>query len=230
MGRAAWLLLLQGIAAVVGQHFIAPDLRMKRLAGSNDGSSGKSGVPGPATSALLETPVGVSLSREAYVTIADSYNNRIVVVDHTGTLRNVAGDVNGAFSDVSFGDPLYDGSQATSARMYGPNFAAYTGAPGASTLIISDTNNNRIRSVATNGVITSVWTGLNWPKGVAADVATGTYFFADTDNNRVHKVVSGTKTLLAGTGARSFSGEPWSGVQRGRGTSKAPCTITHCAG
>jgi len=90
-------------------------------------------------------------------------------------------------------------------------------------MFIADTNNNRIRKVDTNGIITTVvGTGaagfsgdggtattaqLNNPSGIAIDVA-GNLYIADTNNNRIREVLSsGTIVTLAGNGTKGYSGD-----------------------
>src|SRR5262249_50626160 len=88
---------------------------------------------------------------------------------------------------------------------------------------IADTNNNRIRMVAPNGIIQTVagtgiygFTGdggpslsarLAAPRGVAMDQS-GNLFVADTNNARIRKLSpDGTITTVAGSGTAGFSGD-----------------------
>lgn len=93
----------------------------------------------------------------------------------------------------------------------------------AGNLYIVDRGNQRIRKLATNGVITTIaGTGtpgfngdnrpaisaaLNYPSGIAVDRA-GNIFITDQDNNRVRKIdTNGTITTVAGSGNHGFSGD-----------------------
>ena len=83
-------------------------------------------------------------------------------------------------------------------------------------LFIADFNNNRIRKVSTNGIITTVRGGganypgdnsaatnasLSLPSSVAVDAA-GDLFIADRGHNRIRKVdTNGIITTVAGGGA-----------------------------
>ena len=103
------------------------------VAGSFPGFSGDGG---PAISASLRFPSGVTLDGASNLFIADLSNNRIRKVDTSGTITTVAG--NGIFG---FGG---DGGPATSASLAGPSGVAF----GAGKLFIADLFNNRIRKVS----------------------------------------------------------------------------------
>ena len=91
----------------------------------------------------------------------------------------------------------------------------------AGTLYIADSGNNRIRKES-GGTITTVagngnqgfsgdgglatGASLNAPQGVAVD-STGNLYIADSFNDRIRKVSSGTVTTVAGNGAYRFSGD-----------------------
>jgi sugar lactone lactonase YvrE len=99
---------------------------------------------------------------------------------------------------------------------------------GTGNLFIAEEQNNRIRKVATNGIITTVagqWGSglnpggyngdgfsateamLNFPAGVAVDSSNNLYI-ADSANNRLRKVnVSGIISTVAGTGTAGHSGD-----------------------
>jgi sugar lactone lactonase YvrE len=89
-------------------------------------------------------------------------------------------------------------------------------------LYIADTDDNLILQISPVGTLSTVaGTGeqgyfgdngpaknavLDSPAGVAVDAA-GAIYIADTHNNRIRKVASGTITTIAGTGAAGFSGD-----------------------
>jgi hypothetical protein len=96
-------------------------------------------------------------------------------------------------------------------------------APMPGTIYISDSQNNRIRTVNGSGIIATFagngmqgFSGdcsagasaeLHNPFGIALD-RTGSLYIADADNNRVRKVgASGTITTIAGNGGASYSGD-----------------------
>jgi RHS repeat-associated protein len=122
-------------------------------------------------------------------------------------------------------DGLGDGGQATAAEL---DFSTNTEggsiavAPDGS-YYIADADHNRLRRVATSGVITTVagngiagYNGdgiqatlakLNKPEGVAIS-QDGSLYIADSLNNRVRKVApNGIITTVAGNGSAGFSGD-----------------------
>lgn len=92
----------------------------------------------------------------------------------------------------------------------------------AGNLYIADTDDNLILQVTPVGILSTVagtgeqgYSGdngsaksavLDSPAGVAVDAA-GNIYIADTHNNCIRKVTSGTITTIAGTGAAGFSGD-----------------------
>jgi len=171
---------------------------------------GFSGDGGAATNARLNGCAGIAEDGVGRLFIADTMNNRIRQVETNGIISTVAGGNAG----------LGDGGAATNAGLFNP-YAVTIDAIG--NLLIADRGNNRIRKVATNGVITTVagkngagFSGdggaatnanLNQPQDVALD-AVGNLFIADSSNRRVRKVdVYGDITTIAGNGSLTFSGD-----------------------
>jgi sugar lactone lactonase YvrE len=108
-----------------------------------------------------------------------------------------------------------DGGPATSANLFYPRGVAFD---GSGNMYIADTNNYRIRKVATDGVISTyrevvgvlgpLYQGgcpatsakIGYLYGVAVD-NNGDVFFADIENNRIWKVDStGNLSIAAGDG------------------------------
>jgi hypothetical protein len=58
---------------------------------AGDGSSGFAGDSGPAISAKLDGPVGISYDQFGNLYIADNLNSRIRIVDNSGTIDTIAG-------------------------------------------------------------------------------------------------------------------------------------------
>src|ERR1035437_9652640 len=129
-----------------------------------------------------------------------------------GIITTVAGNGSYNFSG--------DGGIATNATVANPEVVVVD---GKGNLFISDRNNNRIRKVNANGIITTVAgsgsssffgdggaainAALNQPWGVAVDNS-GNLFIADRFNNRIRKVdTNGIITTVAGNGSSSFFGD-----------------------
>ena len=179
---------------------------------AGNGSFGYDGDGAAATNAMLGLPEGVAMDREGNVYIADTENQRIRKVDVHGIITTIAG--------VGTAGESGDGGSALSAQL---NFPRGLAVDSAGNVYIADSENNRIRKVATNGVITTVAgngvyayggdggaatnASLQAPSGVAVDSA-GHVYIADRYNNRIRKVdVTGTITTLAGNGNFGYSGD-----------------------
>jgi RHS repeat-associated protein len=171
---------------------VGPDGVITTVAGN--GTFGFSGDGGPATTAQLYSPWGVTVGPDGSLYVVDSLNNRIRRVGPDGVITTVAGNGTFGFSG--------DGGPATQARLERPNGIA-VGPDGS--LFIADTYNARIRRVGPDGVITTVagngTFGFGGDSGPAAAARLGRSFglavgpdsslyIADSDNNRVRRVVS----------------------------------------
>ena len=183
------------------------------IAGMVNGTSGSSGDGLQATSASLSYPGGLSLDTN-HLYIADTDNNKIRVVTYsTGIITTFAGTGMSGFSG--------DGSSAINAQLFGPNDVA---ADVYGNVYIADTQNNRIRKVNSQGIISTFAGGgtsngmyflgdglkatfavLLYPSGVSAD-SHGNVFIADTSHGRIRFVNStGFITTFAGGGSCSYS-------------------------
>ncbi len=186
------------------------------------GTAGFSGDGGPAASASLNYPSGVTLDSAGNIFICDSSNNRIRRVDaSTGIITTWAG--NGLYGYGS------DGISATAPGLAGARLALAgagdVAVDSVGNLFIADTANQRIRRVdAHTGIITTVaGTGaagfsgdggqatsaqLNGPWGVGVDNF-GNLFITDLNNNRIRQMTisSGTINTVAGNGISGFNGD-----------------------
>jgi sugar lactone lactonase YvrE len=105
---------------------------------AGNGTYGFSGDGGAATSASLNSPVGVAVDAAGSLLIVDTGNQRIRRVDGTtGIITTVAGNGNQGFSG--------DGGPATSASLNSPVGVAVD---AAGNLLVADTFNDRIRQVS----------------------------------------------------------------------------------
>ena len=168
--------------------------------------------------AQIARPVGVAVDSAGNLYIADTWSNRILKIDPTGTITTVAGTGQSGFGE--------DGGPAVQAQLYRPTGVAVD---GSGNLYIADSGNYRIRKVDSTGTITTVaGTGqsgfdgdggpavqaqLRSPAGVAVD-GSGNLYIADRDNHRIRKVdPTGTITTVAGTGQSGFGGDGGPAVQ-----------------
>jgi len=179
---------------------------------AGDGGAGFSGDGGSAVNAGLNAPRSIAIGSAGALYIADTFNHRIRKIDTGGTITTVAGDGDADFSG--------DGAQAVNAGVNLPRGFAVS---QTGVLYIADSENNRIRKVEINGIISTVAGNGNltfagdggpataarfaFPSGIAVD-ATGQYFIADTENNRIRKVDSnGNIFTVAGNGLIGFVGD-----------------------
>jgi sugar lactone lactonase YvrE len=160
------------------------------------GQWGFSGDGGPAVSADLSGPWGLSISPQGEIFFSDYGNHRIRKIDLDGYVTTVAG------SSAGFSG---DGASAIQAQLYYPQ-GLTAGSDGL--LYIADTRNNRIRVVTPEGIIqTLAGTGPAYGSmgsfsgdGGPADAAglwepydvvldpTGPNYVADNRNHRIRKV------------------------------------------
>jgi RHS repeat-associated protein len=169
---------------------VGPDGIISTVAGS--GAFGNSGDGGPADQARFGGVVGVTIGPDGSLYITDRQFGRIRRVALGGIITTVAG---GNPSGV-----LGDGGPATQAFLNQPYDVAF-GEDGS--FYIADSQNNRIRRVGPDGIVTTVvgtgvfgYSGdsgpsagarLAFPRDVTLDPA-GDLFIIDQNNHRVRKV------------------------------------------
>jgi uncharacterized protein (TIGR03437 family) len=197
----------------------AYDNRIRKVATSGvittvagNGTAGYSGDSGPATSAQLDYPFGIAVDAVGDLYIADTYSHRIRKIAPNGTISTVAGNGTAGYSG--------DNGPAASAQLNDPYGVAVD---AAGNVYVADTANNRIRKIATNGIISTVagigtqgYSGdsgpgisaqLYGPEAVTVD-AVGNIYVADTGNNRIRKLMAnGSISTVAGNGASGYSGD-----------------------
>ena len=109
---------------------------------AGEGNPGFQGDGGPATSARLDTPIGLATDDGGHLFIADTFNQRIRRVDAvSGHITTVAGVDDFGFSG--------DGGPATETRLSFPTGVALD---REGNLLIADRNNHRIRAVKGVGI------------------------------------------------------------------------------
>jgi RHS repeat-associated protein len=160
---------------------------------AGNGATRHSGDGGPATAASLASPLGIAVG----------YDGSLYIVEPVGYIRKVGPD--GIITTVAGNggaDHTGDGGAATDASFRYPSNVA-VGRDGS--LYIADTNNNCIRRVGPDGIITTVagsgvagFTGdggsapaasMNVPRGVAVG-PDGSFYISDYTNSRIRRVRS----------------------------------------
>jgi large repetitive protein len=153
------------------------------------------GDGGPATSASLNGPWGVTVGPDGQIYIADQNNHSIRKVALDGTITTIAGNGTSGFSG--------DGGAASGAVLDSPSATAID---AAGNIYISDAGNNRVRKVnAVTGEIDTVVgsdlesfsgdggaadaAGMYGPYGMALD-GTGNLYVSDVFHNRIRLVQS----------------------------------------
>jgi trimeric autotransporter adhesin len=162
------------------------------------GTLGYSGDNGPATSAQLSGPSGISVDGVGNLYFADTGNQRVRKISR-GVITTVAGNGTAGFSG--------DNGPATSAQLNLPSgpllLPAGTGVDGAGNIFIADSGNQRVRMVSNGTITTIAGTGapgysgggpaasalLNNPSGIAVDTA-GHVYISDSGNGRIRVLAS----------------------------------------
>jgi hypothetical protein len=178
------------------------------LAGNGIGSY--SGDGGPAVSATLSNPKGISVDGSGNIYIADYSNNCIRKISSTGTITTIAGNGSPGFSG--------DGGLAVSSQLSLPE-AVLVDASG--NIYISDSFNHRVREINTSGIINTIagnggagfsgdggnatLASVKEPRGLILD-GTGNLFIA-SNSGRIRVINSvGIINTFCGTGVLGNSG------------------------
>jgi len=187
------------------------DGKISTLAGT--GAQGGAGDGGLASAAQLNYPQSLSLDSTGNLFVSDYSNYRV---------RKIAANNANITTVVGNGSPGWSGDGgAASAAQLGTYLHIAVDASGQ--IFISDSDNHRIRKVASNGTIsTFAGTGtagssgdggpassaqLNAPAGIAFD-ASGNLYIVEQSGHRVRKVASdGSISTFAGNGTFGFGGD-----------------------
>lgn len=173
------------------------------------GTFGDTGDGGPAAAAQLANPSGIAVDPAGAVYLTQPGSSVVRKITPGGTISRVAGTGAAGFSG--------DGGPALAAQLNTPRAVSVVNG----NVMVSDTGNNRIRSISLGGtIVTIAGTGaagfagdggladdaqLNQPTGL---VSTGLQLYiADSLNNRIRKVENGIITTVAGTGVAGYSGD-----------------------
>jgi streptogramin lyase len=142
---------------------IMPSGVIRTIAGT--GEAGYGGDGGSASTAVLNHPQGIAVDSAGRVYVADTYNNRIRLIDANGRISTVAGTGVAGFSG--------DGGAAYAAQLSTPHDVEVA-ADGV--IYIADTLNNRIRRVVGGTISTLAGTGVYGTNGRAGGPPSGAQF------------------------------------------------------
>lgn len=207
----SFALALLATAGFVGPTALAaPTTTITTFAGT--GTAGPAGDNGPAASAQLSYPMQLVAAPGGGYYFADQGNQKVRRIAPNGTITTIAGSGVQGFAG--------DGGPATAAQFSAPSGV---GVLSDGSILVADSNNNRIRKFTIGGTITTVagngsftFSGDGGPATAAAmrfpyQIAVfpdNSYAFADVDNQRIRKVsASGIITTLAGNGTATFAGD-----------------------
>jgi uncharacterized protein (TIGR03437 family) len=208
-----------GVAAdAAGTFYIIDSLNNRIRKVTSDGTittvagtgvAGFGGDGGAATGALLNQPGRGAFDQNGNLYFADQ--NRVRKIAPDGTISTVAGNGSTGYTG--------DGGPAISASL---SLIADVVPDATGNLFVADQNNNVVRKVDPDGIISTVagngtqgFSGdgglataasLNGPVSAVVN-AGGDLFICDQQNNRIRKVSNGIITTVAGTGPSGFSGD-----------------------
>jgi len=163
---------------------ITPDGEVTTIAGT--GSIGT--ADGVALQASFNVPTGVDLDASGNIWVADVNNNMIRKISASGIVTTVAGTPDQHFAD----------GKGTSAGFFFP-YSLIMDISGD--FLVADANNNRIRKVTKEGVVTTIagygpkgstdgeptMASFSYPADVAYD-SSGNIFVADAENHKIRKI------------------------------------------
>ncbi len=206
-----------------GNLFIADtdNHRIRKISGTTittvagDGEQTFSGDGALATAAGIDSPSGIAVDAAGKIYIGDTHNQRVRVVDTAGIISTLAGNGSKAYGG--------DGGPAAGASLARPRGLSVD---AQGNIYIADSDNNRIRVIATTGEIsTAAGNGsqgfagdgglavnaiLDTPRAPAAQ-APGVFAFSDTNNQVVRGVgADGVIHTIGGQNLGSGGGQSFS--------------------
>jgi sugar lactone lactonase YvrE len=164
------------------------------------GSTTRGSANGTGTTASFYFPDGLAVDASGNVYVADNDNNQIRKITPTGVVTTLAGSTTSGSADGT----------GTEASFHGPTCVALD---ASGNLYVADTQNNEIRKITPEGVVTTLagsatagstdgtGTAASFfsPRGITVD-ASGNLYVADTSNNEIRKITpAGVVTTLAGS-------------------------------
>jgi DNA-binding beta-propeller fold protein YncE len=141
---------------------------------------------GPGPSARFDGPVGVAIDRDGRIIVADTYNDRIRVVETEGMVRTLAG-----------GDPGFADGPGESARFQTPCAVAVD---ASGTIHVADTGNGTLRVIDRMGRVTTpaIEEAAIAPIGIAVG-PDGSRYVTDERGRVLELSAAGGLRVLAGS-------------------------------
>ncbi|CAO5193000.1 eukaryotic-like serine/threonine-protein kinase [Frankia sp. AiPs1] len=166
------------------------------------GTAGYTGAGGQATAARIDGPNDLAVTSDGTVYFADLGSSTIQKITPNGIITTIAGTGQKGYSG--------DGGPATAAKL---NVPSLTLGVDGKTFYLADYNNNRVRRIDPNGIITTIagtgTKGLSGdggpataaqfenPSSIAID-GSGNIYVADNGNDRVRRIdPNGTISTIA---------------------------------
>ena len=170
------------------------------------GAAGKGLQDGSVAAAKFWQPTGLALDQQGALYVADSNNQRIRKITAQGVVSTLAGS--GPSQVQNAGENFADGPAGT-ALFYYPSGVAVD---GQGTVYVADYQNNRIRKITAQGVVSTVAGSTGgytdgdaaqakflYPTGVAVD-AGGVLYVTDYGNGCLRRISpAGQVSLFAGS-------------------------------
>ena len=179
--------------------------------------NGFEGDGGPASEAVISCPIDLLFDGQGDLLFVAHGNNRIRMIDPEGTITTIAGS---GPASTNTGSLRGDGGPATRARLNEPVGIALD---GDGNLYIADRDNDVVRKVDPDGIITTFAgngrSGYGGDGGPATEARLddpenlaigddGTVYISDSNNDRVRAVFpDGTIETYAGTGEPGSTGD-----------------------
>jgi sugar lactone lactonase YvrE len=200
-----------------------------------NGTQGFAGDGAAATSAELDTPMGLAVGTDGRIFVSDSHNERIRVIATNGTITTFAGTGVAGYAG--------DGLAATAAELSLPR-GLMVASGGA--VIFADSNNQRMRMVDPSGTITTIAGSgvqgavsdgvsalteeMNSPRGVAVS-SFGSPVYADALNQLVREsVANGNVYAPAGLAPARTTLVTLNATSSSSGQTNAVATVTGSTG
>ena len=179
---------------------------------AGNGIPGYSGDGGLATDAQLYAPYGIVFDTNNNLYISEIGNNVIRKIDTNGIISTIAGNGIQGYSG--------DGGLAINAKLHGPYGITFD---SNDNLYIGERNNNVIRKIDTNGIITTI--AGNGTQGYAGDGGpatsallygcrsvtfkdNGDLYISDGNNHVIRKIdTNGIISTIVGNGIQGYSGD-----------------------